>query len=253
MRPRHPPGIRSAMTSPDPSLVIQCAMQGEADAIIASLNLKPAPTPWPEQLPPRLWHGSVDGHPVHLVTNGHDPRTGADLIGTTPATLATSLIIEKLNPTEILVAGAAGGCSESTRVGQVLMINLAFHHDRRIPLPEFAEYAHGPEHLHATPELARRFDAEIASISTGNALDTLDWELEFFREKGVTVKDMETASIVWTANLSDVRVMALRSITDHYDHPAPESQFLANFEQALRNLADSISRGLPGLLCELRG
>jgi nucleoside phosphorylase len=220
-------------------------MQGEADAIIERLGMTPHACPWPESLPPRMWVGDVEGERVVLVTNGHDPRTGADLIGTTPATLATSLIVEKLDPGMILVAGAAGGCSEATRVGDVLLIERAFHHDRRIPLPEFAEYAHGPEKLHASPHLAEALGAKMGTISTGNALDTLDWELAFFKENGVTVKDMETASIVWTANLSGVPVMALRSITDHYDHPAPESQFLTNFEQALRQLAESIARGLP--------
>ena len=229
-------------------LVILCAMQGEADAIIARMGFSPVDAPWPGSLPPRMWAGNVDGHLVRLVTNGHDPRTGADLIGTTPATLATSLIVEKLEPGMILVAGAAGGCSESTKVGDVLLIERAFHHDRRIPLPEFAEYAHGPERLHASPHLAEAFGAKIGTISTGNALDTLDWELAFFKENGVTVKDMETASIAWTATLSGVPVMALRSITDHYDHPSPESQFLTNFEQALRNLAESVATGLPALL-----
>lgn len=226
-------------------LVILCAMQGEANAIIDRLGMIPHACPWPESLPPRMWSGEVDGERVVLVTNGHDPRTGADLIGTTPATLATSLVVEKLDPRAILVAGAAGGCSEATRVGQVLLIERAFHHDRRIPLPEFAEYAHGPETLVASNHLADAFGAEMGTISTGNGLDTLDWELSFFKENGVTVKDMETASIVWTANLSGVPVVALRSITDHYDHPAPESQFLANFELALRHLAESIARGLP--------
>ncbi len=236
------------MNEHERSVVILCAMQGEGDAIIGPLGLVPAAAPWPECLPPRLWEGEVDGSSVKLVTNGRDPRTGADLIGTTPATLATSLIVEKLDPSEIVVAGAAGGRSGRTRVGQVFMIDRAFHHDRRIPLPEFAEYAHGPEELHASPHLARAFGAEIASISTGNALDTLDWELAFFDEKGITVKDMETASIVWTANLSGVPVVAVRAITDHYDHPAPETQFLANFEHALRNLGESVARGLPELI-----
>lgn len=237
------------MTSEQP-VVILCAMQGEADVIIHRLGLEPTDLPWPVSLPPRMWSGEVEGERVILVTNGHDPKSGADLIGTTPATLATSLIVEKLSPRLIMVAGAAGGCSSATEVGQVFLIERAFHHDRRIPLPEFAEYAHGPEHLHANPHLAEAFDARIATISTGNALDTLDWELDFFREKGITVKDMETASITWTANLSGVPVMALRSITDHYDHPAPESQFLSNFEHALRNLADSVADGIRYLLHE---
>ncbi len=235
------------MQSANP-IIILCAMQGEAHAIIERLGMMPDNCPWPKSLPPRMWSGKVEGERVVLVTNGYDPRTGADLIGTTPATLATSLIVEKLDPGMILIAGAAGGCSESTAVGDVLLIERAFHHDRRIPLPEFAEYAHGPETLHASPHLAEAFGAKMGTISTGNALDTLAWELAFFKENGVTVKDMETASIAWTANLSGVPVMALRSITDYYDHPSPESQFLANFELALRNLAKSIAAGLPVLL-----
>lgn len=223
-------------------------MQGEADAIIARLGLTPAPTPWPETLPPRMWSGMVDGEQVLLVTNGHDPRTGADLIGTTPATLATSLIVEKLNPALILVAGAAGGCSRSTKVGDILIIDRAYHHDRRIPLPEFEDYAIGPEHLLCSQRLAEAFRARVGRISTGNALDTLPPELDFFKTHDITVKDMETASITWTANLSDVPVVAVRAITDHYDHPAPESQFLTNFEHALRHLGESVSRGLPSLL-----
>ena len=241
-------GYPDTMSENAKPLVILCAMQGEADAIIGALGLLSTRAPWPETLPPRMWSGEIDGRAIILVTNGHDPRTGADLIGTTPATLATSLIVDKLDPGAILIAGAAGGCSKNTRVGQVLLIDCAFHHDRRIPLPEFADYAHGPEDLHATPELAEAFGATIATISTGNALDTLDSELEFFSSNNITVKDMETASIAWTANLSGVPVIALRSITDHYDHPAPESQFLANFEQALRNLAESVARGLPALV-----
>lgn len=223
-------------------------MQGEADAIIARLGLEPQHAPWPESLPPRMWSGRVEDERILLVTNGHDPRTGADLIGTTPATLATSLIVEKLNPALILVAGAAGGSSISTKVGDILIIDRAYHHDRRIPLPEFEDYAIGPEHLLCSPRLAEAFGARVGRISTGNALDTLPPELDFFKTHGITVKDMETASIVWTANLSDLPVVAVRAITDHYDHPAPESQFLANFEQALRHLGESVARGLPSLL-----
>lgn len=223
-------------------------MQAEADAVTAALGLSPATTPWPRHLPPRLWTGSVRGTPIHLVTNGHDPRTGADLIGTTPATLATHLLIDHLSPPMIVVAGAAGGDSRATRIGEVLLIDRAFHHDRRIPLPAFADYAHGPEPLHHTPGLAAAFGARLATISTGNALDTGPHDLAFFAARGVTVKDMETASIAWTAALHATPVLALRAITDFYDHPTPEHQFLTNFDTALGALAGAIVRGLPILV-----
>jgi len=232
-------------------LTILCAMQPEADAIIGALSLTQSQTPWPKSLPPRLWSGSIANHPITLVTNGHDPRTNANLIGTTPATLATTLLINHLTPSTILIAGAAGGCSEATTIGEVFLIEKAYHHDRRIPLPEFTDYAHGPEPLHCTPELASHFNARTATISTGNALDTLNHELDFFKSNSITVKDMETASIAWTAAQHNTRVMALRSITDFYDHPTPEHQFLTNFDLALTNLAESIQSALPAILEKL--
>lgn len=229
-------------------LTILCAMQSEADAIISALDLTQSDTPWPTNLPPRLWKGEVNNKPIHLVTNGNDPRTDADLIGTTPATLATHTLINHLNPSLLLIAGAAGGCSQSTSIGQVFLIDQAYHHDRRIPLPEFANYAHGPEPLHCPPSLQTKLDLPTATISTGNALDTLEHELKFFAEHNITIKDMETASIAWTAALHSTPTIALRAITDFYDHPTPENQFLANFDLALNNLAQTITAVLPSLL-----
>jgi len=225
-------------------LTILCAMQSEADAIIRALDLTQADTPWTTNLPPRLWMGEVQNKPINLVTNGSDPRTNADLIGTTPATLATHTLISHLNPSLLLIAGAAGGCSQSTSIGQVFLIDQAYHHDRRIPLPEFSDYAHGPEALHCPTHLS----LSTATISTGNALDTLDHELKFFAKHNITIKDMETASIAWTASLHNTPTIALRAITDFYDHPTPENQFLANFDLALTNLAETINVVLPKLL-----
>lgn len=236
------------MPTNDQPLVILCAMHAEADAIIAALGLEPADHPWPDELPPRLWRGVIGGHSVDLVVNGLDPRTGAQLIGTTPATLAAQLVIAHLTPSALLVAGAAGGCSQETEIGQVLLIERAYHHDRRIPLPEFADYAHGPEGLVSSPELAEALGARLGTISTGNALDTPEIDLAFFRAHGVTVKDMETASIAWVASLTRTPVLALRAITDYYDHPTPEHQFLANFDAALCGLSGAIARGLPRLI-----
>jgi len=231
-----------------PTLTILCAMQPEADAIINKLKLVPSPTPWPTNLPPNLW--TNNDHTITLVTTGYDPRTNANLIGTIPAAYTTQLLINHLNPTLILVAGAAGGCSHATSIAQTFLIDKAYHHDRRIPLPEFTHYAPGPEPLHCPPELQQTLDLPIATISTGNALDTLAHELAFFKHHNITIKDMETAAIAWTASLSSTKVLAIRSITDFYDHAAPEHQFLKNFDQALTALADTIDQILPALLAE---
>lgn len=229
-------------------LTIQCAMRAEADAVVGALGLVRARVPWPEHLPARLWTGRVGASEISLMTNGVDGATGADLIGTTPAGLAAVMAINYLGPNLLLVAGAAGGRSGRTEIGQVCLIDRAFHHDRRIPLPAFAAYAHGPEALEHTPALAAAFGVHVATMSTGNGLDTLDHELEFFDRHGITVKDMETASVAWVAAQHRVPVAALRSITDYFDHPTPEHQFLANFDLALGNLARVIAAGLPRLL-----
>ncbi|MFK7882874.1 MAG: hypothetical protein AB8F26_01665 [Phycisphaerales bacterium] len=231
---------------PTRPIAILCAMQAEADPIIASLGLAPTKPPWPGHLPMQHWQHPTE--PITLTTNGTDPRHNVDLIGTTPATLATHAIIEHTNPAAILVAGACGGHSQRTEIGRVHLINRAFHHDRRIPLPGFDAYGIGPEPLHQSNQLSDAFQAPIATISTGNALDTLPQELAFFDKHNVTTKDMETASIAWTASHYNTPVIALRAVTDFFDHPTPEHQFLANFNEATNNLAAAVERGMPTLL-----
>jgi nucleoside phosphorylase len=229
-----------------PLVTILCAMRAEANPIIARLGLRPAGPGWDARLPMRCW--SHPSEPVTLVINGTDARTGVDLIGTTPATLATQVIVHHQRPAAILVAGAAGGRSGRTEIGRVHLVDRAFHHDRRIPLPGFESYGIGPEPLHHTTALAEACGVSVATISTGNALDTLDAELAFFDHRAVTLKDMETASIAWTAGLTGTRVMALRSVTDFFDHPSPQEQFLANFDAAVTSLAASVERGLGAIL-----
>jgi nucleoside phosphorylase len=230
----------------DHPLVILCAMRDEAAPIAAALDLHPADAPWPSALPPRLYtHAS---RPIRLVINGVCDRTGVDLIGTNPATLATHLIATHLNPRAILVAGAAGGSSRHTDIAHIHLIDRAYYHDRRIPLPGFDAYGRGPEPLHHSEQLAAAFGATIATISTGNAIDTLPSELDFFNTHNITVKDMETAAIAWTANLHAIPTLALRAITDFYDHPTPETQFLANFKASLESLAHAVSQGIDGVL-----
>lgn len=228
-------------------IAILCAMGGEAAPIIERLGLEPCTdVPWDERLPMGLWRHPSDD--IALVTNGVDARTGADLIGTVPAGLAAAMVCEHLQPEVLLVAGAAGGRSGVTEIGRVHLIDRAFHHDRRIPLPEFSQYAHGPEPLFVTDELAAACHATVASISTGNALDTLNAELAFFDNHGVTVKDMETAAIAWTSTQFGVRVVALRAVTDYFDRASPEDQFLQNFGLAVKNLSLAVERGVQALL-----
>lgn len=221
-------------------------MQAEADPIIAALGLQPATPPWPSALPMHHWQHPTD--PITLTTNGTDPRHNVDLIGTTPATLAAHAIIEHTQPAAILVAGACGGHSARTAIARVHIIDRAYHHDRRIPLPGFDTYGLGPEPLHHTPQLAQAFNATPATISTGNALDTLPTELDFFDQHNVTTKDMETASIAWTASHTNTPVIALRAVTDYFDHPTPEHQFLANFDAATTALAESVRQGIQTLI-----
>ncbi|RMH25168.1 MAG: hypothetical protein D6692_11610, partial [Planctomycetota bacterium] len=167
---------------------------------------------------------------------------------TNPATLATHLIATHLHPRAILVAGAAGGSSKHTDIARVHLIDRAYYHDRRIPLPGFDTYARGPEPLHHSDQLAAAFGATIATISTGNAIDTLPAELDFFNTHNITVKDMETAAIAWTANLHAIPTLALRAITDFYDHPTPETQFLANFKASLDALAHAVAQGIDSVI-----
>ncbi|MEM9058088.1 MAG: 5'-methylthioadenosine nucleosidase, partial [Pseudomonadota bacterium] len=121
-------------------IAIVMAMQAEAQPLIERLELAERPEP---SLPIRMFENATGD--CALITNGRDAVTGADNVGTQPATLAAWLAVERCKPHLLLNAGTAGGfAARGAAIGDVYLSAEAIRfHDRRIPLPGYEAYGIG--------------------------------------------------------------------------------------------------------------
>ena len=85
-------------------------------------------------------------------------------------------------------------------------------------------------------------------VSTGNSLDVLPGELEFFDREQVCAKDMEACSIAQVCALAGVPFVAVKAVTDLVDHPEPvQEAFLRNLRMVSALLAERMEAGIRWL------
>ena len=243
--------------SDQPLVVIVMAMEAEAAPLRASLGAAPAALPdWASSLPVRLAVADHAGVDAVLVTNGTDPRTGVDCIGSTAAALATQVALDHTRtglgrrPYLVLTVGTAGGWDRAgASIGDVYLAWDRFVcHDRRIDLPGFDAF--GRADLPAA-DLRAHADAlgcRLGVVTTGDSLDESPEDAARIRASGAEVKEMEAAAVAWIGSLHDVPVGAVKAITDLVDSPvATAEQFSANLATA----ADALQRTTLALLARL--
>lgn len=219
------------------------AMESEALPLIHELSLIKQQQPFPKQLPFQLYKGKFGGFEISLMTSGVDPLHQVDNVATIPATLMTYLAIEKLQPELIINAGTAGGIAiKGCAIGEVYLSKGTFcFHDRRIPIPGFAEYGQGSYPSYDTADMAETLSLKCGAVSTGNSLDLLDKDMEMIHYNGAIIKDMEAAAIGWVCQLFAVPLFAVKAITDLIDDQAPtQEQFLDNLSMASQNLQTAL-------------
>lgn len=226
------------------NVAIIMAMQSEAEPLILSQNLHMEEPVFPEGIPFKCFAGHLDVMQMTLITSGTDNRYHVDNVATVPAALMTYLAIERYRPDLVINAGTAGGvAAQGCRIGDVYLSsgNFCFH-DRRIPLPGFAEYGRGHYPSCDTARMARDLGLKRGVISTGNSLDLIEADRLMMEENGAIIKDMEAAAIAWVCHSLDVPVMAVKAITDLLDDvtPAP-AQFVENLQLASANLQTTTS------------
>ncbi|MEM8757760.1 MAG: 5'-methylthioadenosine nucleosidase [Planctomycetota bacterium] len=221
------------------------AMRAEARPLIERLKLREAALPWSDRLPPRLWTGEHAGVEIDLVWVGRDERHGVDLIGTSAATLATSLLLTHRESDLVISAGTAGGfVSRGGAIGAVYLSKgpICFH-DRRVPLPGFAESALGEHPCVDASGLSRELGYELGVVSTGDSLDAPPQDLDAMARLGTHAKEMEAAAVAWVASLHGVPMLAVKAITDLVDGPhATEAEFLEHLHTASDRLAEAVER-----------
>ena len=221
------------------------AMRAEAEPLIERLRLKPAATPWDERLPPRLWTGSAHGVGIDLVWLGRDDRHAVDLIGTSAATLATTLMLTHRSVDLVVSAGTAGGfLSRGGAIGTVYFSRCPIRfHDRRVPIDGFREAAIGAYPCIDADGLAAELGYEVGVVTTGDSLDAPPLDLEAMDGFGTHAKEMEAAAVAWIAMRFGVPMLAVKAITDLVDGPhATESEFLEHLHTASDRLSVAMER-----------
>lgn len=227
------------------------AMQAEAKPLIERLGLREGPPPWDDRLPPRLWTGSHAGVEIDLVWLGKDDRHGVDLIGTSAATLATTLLLTHRSIDWVISAGTAGGfVSRGGEIGKVyLSTSPICFHDRRVPIDGFRESALGEHPCMDASELSRELGYELGVVSTGDSLDAPPLDVDAMERLGTRAKEMEAAAVAWVASMFGVPMLAVKAITDLVDGPHPtEAEFLEHLHTASDRLAEAVERVVGRLL-----
>ncbi len=220
-----------------PPLVIM-AMEAEAAPVRSALGLiNPSEKVHPD-FPAVIWESPQ----VCLVLNGLDQRYGVDSIATQPAAVTTLLAVERVRPSLVISAGTAGGFAKrSGYIGEVCLANSCFFHDRRIQLEEFAAYGYGNYPVADMGVIGTSLGFRLGAVSSGNALDALDADLEIMDSYETVAKDMEAASVAWVCEQLNVPFTALKVITDLVDSDeSTAEQFVGNFETATNRLGKAM-------------
>ena len=230
------------------------ALEAEAAPVIERLMLAEQPAVDP-QLRQRHFAGTVGTLHVDVLTNGTDPRNGADRVGTDAATMAAYMAIRKLAPDLLLNVGTCGGfAAQGARVGDIYVsaAPLLFH-DRRIPLDPFRPQAEGRWPCTPAPRLMAAIGGKPGIVSTGNSLDWTPAEMDFMTRERVTAKDMEATAIAQVCAQCEVPFIAVKGVTDLVDDPEPvQEAFLRNLRMVSALLGERTEAGVRWLAAHAR-
>ena len=225
------------------TIAVIMAMAEEAEPFIREMCLEPVESVFDSRLPMEVFAGKAGTADLVLIVGGKDPRYGVDSVATQPATLAAYLAIERFKPDLLINAGTAGGFrARGAEIGDVYMgADCIRFHDRRIPIPGMEAYGVGSYPVPEFRGLAAALGLKPGIISTGNSLDMVPEDLERLKANGADVKEMEAAAIAWVADLYQVPLLALKSITDLVDTETPtQDEFLANLSLASETLREKL-------------
>lgn len=234
-------------------IMINIAMEAEANPFIEHLQLQMIDDYFPKQVPFRAYSGfypntentndddTIPKTKVTVITNGKDSvyNTSSCNVGTISASTITMLALQKDIPDIYMNAGTAGGFQRNgANIGDIYVTSTFVFHDRRIPIPGYDIYGIGklsstiPYH-----QLANHYNWKIGICSTGNSLDKTKECDDSMLQNNVTIKDMEVAAIAWTTALYNIKFGSIKVITDIVDGTIPtQDEFLSNLQVASEKL-----------------
>ena len=180
---------------------------------------------------------------ISVCVNGKAVNAGGvDNVGTTPAAVATFLMITELKPSIVINAGTAGGFkSKGAAIGDAFVATMCRHHDRRITIPGWDDYARGHHEMRKVPNLIKALGFKQGVVTTGNSLDAHDVDRDIMTQNDASVKDMEAAAIAWVTEHSNTPFLALKVVTDIVDGDQPtHEEFMENLGTAAKSLEKNL-------------
>jgi nucleoside phosphorylase len=224
------------------------AMMEEATPVIQALNLTRCHTNLNPYLCLLSFTGFIANRQIYLIVNGEDPDHHVARVGTEAAALCAYEVISSLKPDTLISAGTAGGYAErGAQLGDVYIASDEFNfHDRRITLsPAYEAYARGHYPCLETHAIASSLNLKMGRISSGNSLSISPEDQAMIDALGSNAKEMEVAAIAHVARFFNVRVCAVKAITNIAGIEANAAeQFQTHFTLATQALA----RTLPGII-----
>lgn len=220
-------------------------MEAEAAPFIEHLNLELRSGVFPPQAPFLAYSGTHNDVEVTVVTNGKDSvyKTESCNVGTVSAAMATFLALQKISADILINAGTAGGFQrKGAAIGDVFLTTAVAFHDRRIPIPGYDTYGIGMIASTFDPaKMAAMNNWKTGVCTTGNSLDKTEQCDDLMKANDASVKDMEAASIAWSASLHETPFVGLKVITDIVDGEIPtQDEFLENLATASRQLQQAL-------------
>jgi 5'-methylthioadenosine nucleosidase len=230
------------------SVLIVVAMEAEAAPFVERLKLQKRDDFFPSQVPFVAFSGEHEGCNLTVVTNGKDSVYGSDVdnVGTVPASLVTFLSLSQPGADIDLVlnAGTCGGFQrKGAEIGNVFLTTGVANHDRRIPIPPFIPYGIGRLESVAAPNLAALHSFKTGVCTTGNSLDKTVQDDEHMLANDASVKDMEAAAIIWSAQMFNTPYLGVKVVTDIVDGDRPtHEEFMENLGTAAESLQDALPK-----------
>lgn len=183
--------------------------------------------------------GKLNNKDVVLVQSG---------IGKVASTIATTLIIDKFQPSLVINTGSAGGFDPELKVGDIAVANEVVHHDVDVTAfnYEFGQVPGMPARFSTSDELITLAESCIKNLSditskvglvaTGDSFMCDPERIEQTRQRfpAMLAVEMEGAAIAQTCHQLNTPFLIIRSLSDIAGQESPMS-FEAYLEVASKN------------------
>lgn len=194
--------------------------------------------------------GELEGHFVVLLRSG---------VGKVQAAMATTLLLERYQPSKIINIGSAGGLIPGMNIGDVIISNETGHHDVDLsPIGlEIGQLPQLPKTFASDPALIEivshslktlNIPSKIGMIATGDSFIADPLRVEAIKNifPNVMAVEMEAAAIAQVAHLYKVPFIVIRALSDLPDKAMPMS-FVEYLDFAAKNSTAMVLNVLANL------